>query len=127
VTFDLASRHRDEGILEVVLRGRLDAAAADRFDEAMAPLLAARPRALHLDMSELSYISSLGIGAVIRARRDVNAHGGRVALIGLQPAVRKVFEIVALLPEESLFTSVAEADRYFDAIQRRVREGDSSD
>jgi hypothetical protein len=40
----------------------------------------------------------------------------------LQPQIEKVFEIAAALPSETLFSSVAEADEYFDRMQKKVLE-----
>ena len=76
------------------------------------------PQELRFEMSELAYISSMGLGSVIRAMKVTRAGGGQVAMVGMQPVVQKVFEIAAALPEETIFASVEEADRYFDAIQR---------
>ena len=75
-------------------------------------------------MSGVSYISSRGLAVVITTIKKVRASGGKFAMAELQAPVRKVFEIAAALPEESVFASQEEADRYFDAIQRKVGGGE---
>jgi len=120
----IQSREVRAGTFEVALEGRLDALAADRLELALAPLLAGSPRAVQLNMSGVSYISSRGLAVVISTIKHLRSHGGKLALSGLQPPVRKVFEIAAALPEESVFASPDEADRYFDAIQRKAGGGE---
>jgi anti-sigma B factor antagonist len=75
-------------------------------------------------MAGVGYISSRGLGVVISIIKRLHAHGGKFAMTELQPPVRKVFEIAAALPEESVFASPEEADRYFDAIQRKADGSD---
>jgi hypothetical protein len=44
-----------------------------------------------------------------------------------QPQIQKVFDMVKAVPLNEIFTSVAEADAYLDAMQRKVVEGDDED
>jgi hypothetical protein len=46
-----------------------------------------------------------------------------VALVNAQPQVQKVFDIVRATDLTAVFTSVQELDRYLDAMQRKVVEG----
>ena len=107
-------------MFELSLAGRIDAISADRLEEALGPILAAKPRAIQLNMAGVSYISSRGLAVVISTIKRVRASGGKFVMTELQAPVKKVFEIAAALPEESVFASQEEADRYFDAIQRKA-------
>jgi anti-anti-sigma factor len=107
-------------VFELALSGRIDTDSADRLAGALAPIVASSPRAIQLNMAEVSYISSSGLGVVVSTIRMVHARGGRFAMTHLQSPVRKVFEIAAALPEEAVFASQEEADRYFDAMQRQA-------
>ena len=71
-------------------------------------------------MQELTFISSLGIGVVVKAKKVMNAKGGVLAMVGAQPQITKAFEIMRLLPTETVFASRAEADEYFAVIQQKV-------
>ena len=107
----------------VTLKGRLDSLTAPRLDAELAPVLEApdvKSLVFHLD--RLEYISSAGIRCIMRARKTLEARGGRVAIVNAQPAVLKVFEIVKALPADQIFASQAELDAYLDAMQRRARE-----
>ena len=120
----IQSREARTGVFELALAGRIDAISADRLEEALGPILAAKPRAIQLNMAGVSYISSRGLAVVITTIKRVRSAGGRFVMTELQAPVKKVFEIAAALPEESVFASQEEADRYFDAIQRKAGGGE---
>jgi sigma-B regulation protein RsbU (phosphoserine phosphatase) len=106
----------------VTLKGRLDSLTAPKLDAELAPILEApdvKSLVFHLD--RLEYISSAGIRCIMRARKALEARGGRVAIVNAQPPVLKVFEIVKALPSDQVFASQAELDAYLDAMQRRAR------
>jgi anti-sigma B factor antagonist len=51
---------------------------------------------LLVDLSEVSYMDSSGVGTMVFVKREVEKSGGRMVLIRLQPRVRSVFEITHL-------------------------------
>jgi len=120
----IQSRESRTGVFELVLEGRIDAISADRLEEALVPILANKPRAISVNMAGVSYISSRGLGVMVSTIKRLRSHGGKLAMTELQAPVKKVFEIAAALPEESVFASAEEADRYFDAIQRKAGGGE---
>jgi anti-anti-sigma factor len=114
----------DHGIerRRVTLTGRLDTETTPLLEACLAPVLAAPAvTALVFDLAALEYISSAGIRALVKARKALEGRGGRVMVAHVQPAVRKVFDIVRALPAASIFASDTELDAYLDAMQRRVR------
>lgn len=76
--------------------GRIDHAQTPGFQEALAPYVSAcRSGAapLLIDFSAIEYISSVGLRALMLIARAVAAQKGKVAIAGLKPVVREVFEI----------------------------------
>jgi len=112
--------HRGAGCYLVSLKGRLDSVTAEECAEELQPLFEKQPHALVFDMSELSFVSSMGIRLVLNARKKVEALSGTFKLTRLQPQVRKVFDIAQVLPSTNIFASVEEADRYFATMQQKV-------
>ena len=104
------------------------AVPAQVTDQALAPVLA-NPAitSLVLDLAGLDYISSAGIRSVFKARKALAARAGKVLVVNPQPQIQKVFDLVKAVPLNEIFTSVAEADAYLDAMQRKVVEGDDED
>ncbi len=111
---------RGERVYLVSLKGRLDTNTATECAEELQPLLKKSLRALVFDMSELSFVSSMGIRLVLNVRKNVEASSGTFKLTRLQPQVRKVFDIAQVLPSANIFASVEEADRYFATMQQKV-------
>ena len=108
------------GYYEIALAGRLDTETHAQLEKVAQDLLAKQPKGIRLDMAKLSYISSMGLRVVLKIAKDIKARKGVFALLNLQPQIKKVFDIAATLPSESIFASVAEADAYFDEMQRRA-------
>src|SRR5207249_1889614 len=48
------------------------------------------------DLSNVTYIDSAGLAALIQAMQKVEAYGGKFSLAGLQETVRSIFEISRL-------------------------------
>jgi len=116
------------GIQRVALGGRLDTHTYAQLDETLAPILAnPAVTSLVLDLAGLDYISSAGIRSVFKARKALAGRAGKVLVANPQPQIQKVFDMVKAVPLNEIFTSVAEADAYLDAMQRKVVEGDEDD
>ena len=92
--------------------GRIDHATADSFKAALAPHLAAvstgRDRAV-IDLAGVEYISSVGLRVLMLASKQVKAQGGALAVTGLQPVVREIFEISRFNLVLEVFPTLREA------------------
>jgi anti-anti-sigma factor len=90
----VAKRFADTAVL--FPRGRIDQATAEQFKAALGPHLAAcaagRDRVV-IDMTGVEYISSVGLRVLMLASKQAKAQGGPLAVCGLQPVVREIFEI----------------------------------
>lgn len=76
---------KDNG--EVRLAGRLDAVqaqVADAFLEALQGVVT-------VDCAELEYISSAGLGVLLKTHKRLSAGSGRVRLVGMRNHVRDIF------------------------------------
>ena len=82
--------------------------------------MARRPRALVFDLKDLHYISSAGIRVIVATQKAMKAAGGEMVLTNLQPQIRKVFEIIMVMPSLRVLEDVAELDRYLDGVQKKV-------
>ena len=86
----------DAGMTVVTIEGpRLDVAATPGFRKRMADLVEEGERELLLDFSNVEFVDSSGLGAVVGLLKLVGRHG-RVELTGLRPAVRKVFRLTRM-------------------------------
>lgn len=104
----------------VAISGRLDSETTAICEQKIAPLLNSEMESIIFDLTNLDYISSMGIRLILKTRKAIEKHGGKVVTTNLQPQIAAVFEIVQALPKEQIFSTIAEADRYFDVMQKRV-------
>ena len=111
---------KGKGLLRVALAGKLDSETAPACAERFKTAIKDDTRSLILDLETLSFISSMGIRVILTARKKLEAGGGVLTLVHVQPQVQKIFDIVAILPRENIFESMEEADRYFAAMQQKV-------
>lgn len=81
-----------EGALFVV-EGELDAYTGPQLREDLARASGEGARWLFIQLSEVSYIDSVGLGILVGAAKRVLAEGGGLAVVAPRPNVLRVFEI----------------------------------
>jgi stage II sporulation protein AA (anti-sigma F factor antagonist) len=115
----------DAQTYKVRLTGSLDSDTVEELDRRMVEVWADNhARTIRMELQALGYISSMGLGLLAKFRKAMVTRGGTLLIIGAQPQVARVFEIVKMLPKETVFASWKEADEYLAAIQKQVKEGD---
>lgn len=113
---------KDDGAFLVSLIGSLDSDTCQEFESKIKPVSESAPQGIIFDMKELSYISSLGFGAIFRLKQALEKNKSTLAMANLQPNVKKVFEAVKAIPE-ALFATLESADDYLDAyINKKIAE-----
>ena len=108
---------------EVSLTGSLDTETAPELEEDLAQIFDSDNNKLIFNMTGVDYVSSAGIRIIAMASRKMTEKSGAIALTGLQPQIKKVFDIVKALPSFGIFKDEAEADDYFDHMQKTVLDG----
>jgi anti-sigma B factor antagonist len=76
----------------VAVRGRADAEAADDLEGALSTAVAGHPK-VAADLSNVDYISSAGIRAVLQAARAAQGRQSEFAVCGMSASVKKVFDM----------------------------------
>ena len=71
----------------VIVNGRLDAAQA----AAAQAFLDKVQGTVTLDCSQLEYISSAGLGVLLKTQKRLLASSGKLRLVGLKPHLRDIF------------------------------------
>jgi anti-sigma B factor antagonist len=89
---------------------QLDASNTKEFKNHIAPVLNANSK-LVFDMSQLRFVDSSGLGAILSCLRLVNAAGGELKLCGLSKPVRALFELVRMHKIFDIYATKEEAVR----------------
>jgi len=119
-------RQTEPGVITLALRGRLDGETCILLDREVSRALTEPLHTMVLDMAGVDFVTSAGIGTIMKARTSLARKKADLAMVGVQPQVQKVFEIIRVLPMMPVFQDRAELDEYLGTIQRQVtgEEGD---
>jgi anti-anti-sigma factor len=115
----------DKNKVKLVLSGQVNSETWEKLDKEVNTLLAKKITAMIFDMAEVDFISSAGVGAIIKAKMSLLRNYGDLAMLNPQPQIRKVFEIMKLLPAMNVFASIKELDEYLTRVQKKIVEGEA--
>jgi len=85
-----------ENVLIIRIKGNIDLYNTVNVDKALDEALEKRPSVLALDLSDVKFIDSTGIGALINALRAIKNFYGEMILFGLQDDLVNTFQQAAL-------------------------------
>ena len=128
MAFTVRLEQRSSSAVTFILSGKIDTAAAEKLDREINPALTGPVRTTVFDMEAVGLITSAGVGVLMKAKTRLTRKGGDVAMMNVPPQIKKVFEIIRMLPALNVFESVRELDDYLTRIQDRIAEdGEFSD
>jgi anti-anti-sigma factor len=85
-----------EGVLNVMLVGRLDTPGVDSIETQLTAHLVPRGVRAIVDLSQVAFLGSGGIRMFITIARALNRKGGKLVLYGAQPLVAEVLQTTSL-------------------------------
>ena len=91
------------------LKGEIDLHVSPTVTAALNDVIDKKPERLVVDLTDVSYIDSAGLAALIQAMQKVEGYGGKFMLAGLQETVRSIFEISRLDQVFQIFPDAAAA------------------
>jgi anti-sigma B factor antagonist len=113
---------KDDGVVILCLVGSLDTETHTELEVRGRKELDKSPKGMILDFKSLDYISSMGISALLLLQKQAQVRGVSLVVTNIPPQIDEVFKIVKALPQESIFASMEEADRYLLGIQKKIKE-----
>jgi anti-sigma B factor antagonist len=106
----------DDDIVIVDLHGALDVATAPMPRDLLTRLIDEGHHELVLEMSDVDFIDSIGLGVFVGVVRRLRPHNGVLAVAAPSAQTRKVVEITQLVRALPLYADTATA---LEAIRRR--------
>jgi len=100
---------RDGDTIMIALVGEVDLHHTPEVHKALVTACQQEPERLVVNLQEVSYMDSSGIGTLVEVFRRVNGYGGKLALFGLNDRVLSVFEITKLDKFFKIYDSEKEA------------------
>lgn len=98
-----------EGLALLAMSGEMDMSNAHELPATLAPLLRQQAQRVIVDLSQMSFIDSTGIRAVVTVTNGARESGGEVVLAAPSENVARTFEIVKLRDFVPIVDSVAAA------------------
>lgn len=105
---ELESLPENKGILVTINSENLDAGNVRVFKEQITPLIN-EYGAILLDMSQLTFVDSSGLGALLSCLRTMNNKNGQLKLFALAKPVQALFELVRMHRIFSIYNNRDEA------------------
>jgi anti-sigma B factor antagonist len=91
------------------LKGELDADTATKLHSALADLLERPVPRIVVDLSELKFCDSVGLGSFITSKQVITARGGWLTFAGANPFLTQLMETVGLSKYFAMFPEVEDA------------------
>jgi len=95
------------------LAGRLDAVSSQAAIARVYAAISAGARYVLLDMSQVTFLSSSGLRALLLVRKELLAQNGELRLCALKPPVREVFTLTGFTQVFAIHSTREEALRAF--------------
>ena len=108
------------GQVLVVPHGSIDNDTYTEFDQKLKHLLSPATQNIIMDLADVEYISSAGLGVIFNIKKYLVSNNGDLFFCNLKPQIKRLFEIVKALPTETLFKTREEADEYLYNMMNRV-------
>ena len=114
----------ERGVTHVRLSGEVDAAVAAPIQQALAGLVREGHTRLLIDLTDVSFIDSTGLGILLNTVRKLRRRRGRLAVACPNPMMRQLFELVG---HNLLFPVDETVDQALHHLrERRGRERESA-
>lgn len=88
--------HIDNTATLMIHEERLDSLTSSEFKGELVVLCRSGIEVLFIDMSQIVYCDSAGLGAMLLAHREMKASGGYSIIVGLTPTVKSLIELAHL-------------------------------
>ena len=100
---------KDGDIISVVVSGQLDASNCEYLLDCVAGRIEDGHKKLILDCTDLTHITSVGLGILMRVHSRMKKQGGDVKLAGVKGTVAQVAALVKLDRVLHMYRTVGEA------------------
>jgi len=116
MALDIKIIKKKDYVYSVELKGSLDTETYQELEQELKEIINEKTKMVIFDMASLEYISSIGIKVVIETKKTLAKRSASFAMINLQPQIKKVFEMLKILPMVDIFQDMEEADKYIDQM-----------
>ncbi|MBW2618382.1 MAG: STAS domain-containing protein [Deltaproteobacteria bacterium] len=103
------TQQQKDGISILVVEGDLVAIESSLLEEKTLQATESSPQAIIFDLSQLSYIDSVGLGMIVQLNKKLSGMGVRLCFCCLSESVKRLFAVTRLDAVLEIFADVEEA------------------
>ena len=89
---ELAVERLDNGIKKITLRGKMDIDGTNQIDLRLSAETSVERAFVVVDLSEVDFMASVGIGVLMRSYKALKLRGGKMVFLSPQKVVELVLE-----------------------------------
>jgi len=89
---ELSVSQIQDGIKKIDLKGRMDIDGTESIDLRLAVETAAEKAFVVIDLEQVDFLASVGIGVLVRSAKALRKRGGEIVLLSTVPIVNMVLE-----------------------------------
>ena len=75
-----------------------------------------------IDLSQVTYMDSAAVGQLAHSFKSISGRGGKLALVGLRPKVRKLLQVMSFLDIFNVYDSLEDAVQILEMQLPKQRE-----
>lgn len=105
----------NDGVVVLAPVGEFDISTVDLLRETFVDAVTADSSKLVIDLSGMTFLDSMALGAIIGANRRANGWNGWVRLVAPRPGVRKILHVTNLDKVFGLYDTVDQAIAHVQA------------
>jgi len=94
ITVNVSEHPQSKGITLLAVKGFIDTTTAPEFEKKFLSVLGEQKYKLVVDLRDVNYISSAGWGIFISEIKRIRNQKGDLILVGMNPEVAEVFELL---------------------------------
>lgn len=102
-----------ENVTILSIKGRADISSAPKLENACRKILESHEKDIILDGTQLEFISSAGLRALLKLAKEVKKNAGRLAIAHVNDLVRNIFEISGFVELFPIYDNVVKALSHF--------------
>ncbi len=108
---------REHGTVVILsLTGRLDLSNGGKLKEEIKRLLNSGKSSIHLNLGNVEFVNSSGLGALVSIMKEIRLQKGRLTLSDLADYVQEIFDITQLSHIFEIFATEKEALSSYEMI-----------
>jgi len=109
----------EQNVTFISLSGRLDLSSGNKLKEEIKGLINSERSSIHLNMKEVEFVNSSGLGALVSIMKEIRVHRGRLTLSDLAEYVQEIFDITQLSHIFEIYKTEEEARSSYQLAEVR--------